>query len=50
MLSVIASVLDYENEEEIDKALEDLVDPAGYFYKFSMAKSYLFKKSREKIQ
>lgn len=48
MLSVVASVLDYEDEKEIEKAMEEIVDPAGYFYKFSMAKSYLFRKIEEK--
>lgn len=45
--SVIASVLDYEDEEEINRALEDLVDPAGYFNKFSMSRSLLFKRRNE---
>ncbi|MCD4784050.1 MAG: oxidoreductase [Candidatus Eremiobacteraeota bacterium] len=50
MLGVIASVLDYEDEEDIKKAMEDIVDPAGYLYKFSMSKSLLFKNRHEKFK
>lgn len=44
MLGVLASLLDYQTEEEINKALKEIIDPAGYFYKFSMTGSLLFKK------
>jgi F420-non-reducing hydrogenase small subunit len=49
MLSAIASVLDvgeagedeHDLERKIDEAMETLVDPAGTFYRFSMAHSML---------
>jgi F420-non-reducing hydrogenase small subunit len=50
MLSVVASVLDHEDKGKIDKALEDLIDPAGYFNKFSGSKSLLFKKRNDLIK
>ncbi len=44
-LSLMASVLDFESEEEATKALEDIVDPAGTFYRYSMPVSTLHKKT-----
>ena len=41
MMSAIASIIDEKEPEAIDKVLEDLVDPAGYFYRYSLPSSYL---------
>lgn len=41
MITAIASVIDSNDEEEIEKILDGLVDPAGSFYKFNMAQSLL---------
>ena len=51
-LSVIASLLGVEEEEgmtekEVDKLLDGIVDPAGTFYRFSMASSSLITKRME---
>jgi F420-non-reducing hydrogenase small subunit len=41
LISAIASVIDARTPEEIDKVLDTLPDPAGYFYRFGLAKSLL---------
>jgi F420-non-reducing hydrogenase small subunit len=41
MISALASVIDSEDPEEIDKILDGIVDPVGTFYRFSMAKATL---------
>jgi F420-non-reducing hydrogenase small subunit len=41
MLSAIASIYVGESPEEISKMLEEVVDPAGTFYRFGMADSML---------
>jgi F420-non-reducing hydrogenase small subunit len=41
LISAIASVIDAKTPEEIDAALDTLPDPAGYFYRFSLAHSLL---------
>ncbi|MFC2063853.1 oxidoreductase [Chloroflexota bacterium] len=41
LISAFASVIDSEDEEEIDKILDGLVDPAGQFYRFNLAGSLL---------
>ncbi len=41
LISAIASVIDAETPEEIDAVLDTLPDPAGYFYRFSLARSLL---------
>ncbi len=41
MLSAIASVIDSNDPEEIAQIIEGIVDPAGTFYRFSLAKSLL---------
>jgi len=48
MMSAIASIIDAKDPDEIEKVLEDLVDPAGYFYRYSLPKSYIRKKYHEK--
>jgi len=44
MLSAIASIYQGDNPEEISKMLEEVVDPAGTFYRFGMAASMLKRK------
>lgn len=41
LISGIASVLDANTPEEIDAILDTLPDPAGYFYRFSLAHSMM---------
>jgi F420-non-reducing hydrogenase small subunit len=41
LISAIASVIDAKTPEEIDAVLDTLPDPAGYFYRFSLAHSLL---------
>jgi F420-non-reducing hydrogenase small subunit len=41
MLSALASVIDSNDPAEIDRILDTLVDPAGTFYRFSLAHSLL---------
>ncbi|MCC6614058.1 MAG: oxidoreductase [Anaerolineae bacterium] len=41
MISALASVLDAKTPEEIDTILDTLPDPAGYFYRFGLARSML---------
>lgn len=41
-LSYLASILDYDDEEEARKAIEEMVlDPVGMFYKYTLPKSLL---------
>jgi F420-non-reducing hydrogenase small subunit len=44
MMSAIASIIDEKESTEINRVIEDLVDPAGTFYRFSMPLSYLRRK------
>jgi F420-non-reducing hydrogenase small subunit len=41
LIAGIASVIDAKTPEEIDAILDTLPDPAGYFYRFSLAHSML---------
>jgi F420-non-reducing hydrogenase small subunit len=41
MISSLASVIEEDDPEMIDAALDTLVDPAGCFYRFSLARSVL---------
>lgn len=41
MMTALASVIDSREPEEIDTILDGIVDPAGTFYRFSMAQSLL---------
>ena len=44
LVSALASIYQGESEEEISKMVEDIVDPAGTFYRFGMADSLLKRK------
>jgi F420-non-reducing hydrogenase small subunit len=46
MLSAIASIYTGETPEEISRMLDEVVDPAGTFYRFGMADSMLKKKRK----
>lgn len=41
MISALASVIDSDDPEEIDRILDGIVDPIGTFYRFSMAHATL---------
>ncbi len=45
MVAALASVIDSEDPDEIDRILDGIVDPVGTFYRFSMAKATLAKVS-----
>jgi F420-non-reducing hydrogenase small subunit len=44
LVSAIASIYQGESEEEIKKMVEEMVDPAGTFYRFGLADSMLKRK------
>jgi F420-non-reducing hydrogenase small subunit len=41
MVSALASVIDSEDPEQIDRILDGIVDPIGTFYRFAMATATL---------
>jgi F420-non-reducing hydrogenase small subunit len=41
LISAFASVIDYDDPEELEEILDSLPDPAGQFYRFNLAKSLL---------
>jgi F420-non-reducing hydrogenase small subunit len=44
MMSAIASIIDEKEPEEIKRVIEDIVDPAGTFYRFSLPTSLIRRK------
>ncbi|MBE0415891.1 MAG: oxidoreductase, partial [Dehalococcoidia bacterium] len=44
MLSALASICDVKDEAEIGRIVEEVVDPAGTFYRFGMSSSMLKRK------
>jgi F420-non-reducing hydrogenase small subunit len=42
-LSAIASILKADSDEQVEKVVDTVVDPAGYFYRFTQAVSILHK-------
>lgn len=44
MMSAIASIINEKDPAGINKILDDLVDPSGYFYRYSLPISYLRRK------
>lgn len=44
MMSAIASIIDEKEPDDISKVLEDVVDPAGLFYRFSLPVSLIRRK------
>jgi len=49
-LSALASILDTNDEKEMDKIVDSIIDPAGTFYRFSLPKSFLGRKRMEAIK
>jgi F420-non-reducing hydrogenase small subunit len=41
MISAIASVIDSTDPDEIDRIIATIPDPAGTFYRFTLAQSFL---------
>jgi F420-non-reducing hydrogenase small subunit len=41
MISALSSVIDAQNPEEIERILDQIPDPLGTFYRFSLAHSIL---------
>jgi F420-non-reducing hydrogenase small subunit len=44
MMSAIGTMIDANDPQEIDKVIEDIVDPGGLFYRFSLPGSILGRK------
>jgi F420-non-reducing hydrogenase small subunit len=44
MMSAIASIIDEKEPEEINRIIDDIADPAGYFYRFSLPASLIRRK------
>lgn len=49
-LSSLASILDTNDEKEIEKIVETIVDPAGTFYRFSLPTSILRRRKMEAVK
>jgi len=49
-LSAFASILDTNDEKEIEKIVETIVDPAGTFYRFSLPTSILRRRRMEAMK
>jgi F420-non-reducing hydrogenase small subunit len=44
MISALSSVIDSTDPAEIDRILDQIADPAGTLYRFSVPRSMLFRK------
>ena len=44
MMSAVAGIIDEKEPEEISRILEDIPDPAGLFYRFSLPVSLIRRK------
>jgi len=49
MVSAIASVIDAQDPAEINSILDQIADPAGTFYRFSLPSSILYRKQAEVV-
>jgi F420-non-reducing hydrogenase small subunit len=49
-LSALASILDTDDEKEIEKIVDTIIDPAGTFYRFSLPHSILRRRRMEAIK
>lgn len=49
-LSALASILDIDDEKEMDRIVQTVIDPAGTFYRFSLPKSILQRRRMEAIK
>ncbi|MBN1477127.1 oxidoreductase [Candidatus Sumerlaeota bacterium] len=50
MVAALASVIDSEDPEEIERIIDGIVDPAGTFYRFSLAASTLRRVQLESLR
>jgi len=50
LVSAIASIYQGDGEQEITKMLEEVVDPAGTFYRFGLADSLLKRKRLQQVE
>ncbi len=48
-LSVLASIIDVNDEKEIEKVMETIADPAGTFYRFSLPSSLMRRKKMASV-
>jgi F420-non-reducing hydrogenase small subunit len=48
-LSVFASIIDVNDEEEIEKVMDTIADPAGTFYRFSLPSSLMRRKKMASV-
>jgi len=49
-LSALASILDTDDEKEIEKIVDTIIDPAGTFYRFSLPSSILRRRRMEAVK
>jgi F420-non-reducing hydrogenase small subunit len=49
-LSALASILDSNDEKEIEHIVDSIDDPAGTFYRFSLPSSLLGRKRMEAVR
>ena len=49
-LSALGSIIATNDDAEIDKIVETIVDPAGTFYRFSLPSSILRRKRMEAVR
>jgi F420-non-reducing hydrogenase small subunit len=49
ILSQIASIIDSKDEEEIKKILDEIPDPVGTFYRYSLPHSFLVRKNLDAL-
>ncbi len=49
-LSALASILDTDDEKEIEKIVDTIIDPAGTFYRFSLPHSILRRRRMEAVK
>ena len=47
MMSAIATIIDSNDEKEIEDIVDGIADPAGTFYRFSLPKAILRRKLRD---
>jgi F420-non-reducing hydrogenase small subunit len=43
-ISALASIIDAQSEEDIERIVDQFIDPVGYLYRFSLPVSILKKK------
>jgi len=49
-LSALASIIDVNDEKEIEKIIDTIVDPAGTFYRFSLPSSLMRRKKMASVE